>query len=281
MVYSGTYVNPRCDRNAPLSFHACGGGLFGRHFSHGPTVRDEYIIHYIINGQGYLETPYGTFHYSEGDIFCIYPGEVIKYYTGGVRTNICFVNFVGTEAGKIYESIGITHEKPVASVNSNSLVNAIYKCLNYGIETENPSEWRLTSFLLEILSYMESDKALEKADQKKNYINRGIAFMEYNFDSPISVEGIAAAAGIEKSYFYKIFVKEMGISPIKYLTDIRINKAKALIKSGIHFKAVATAVGINDIYYFSKLFTKSVGMTPSEYRKKIKKEIEYEERHSE
>jgi len=280
MVYAGTFVNPHCDRNAPLSLHACGGGLFAKDFSHGPTVRDEYIIHYIINGQGYLETPEGTFHYTEGDIFCIYPGEVIKYYTNGTRTNMCFINFVGTEAGKIYDTIGITHQAPVIHVNSNSLVNAVYKCLNYGIETENPSEWRLTAFLLEILSYIENDKSLEKADQKKNYINRGIAYMEYNLDTPISVDSIAEAAGIEKSYFYKIFVKEMGVSPIKYLTDIRINKAKALIKSGIHFKAVATAVGINDIYYFSKLFTKVVGMTPSEYRKKVKEEIEREEMHS-
>ena len=140
MVYAGTFVNPHCDRNAPLSLHACGGGLFVKHFSHGPTVRDEYIIHYIINGQGYLETPEGTFHYTEGDIFCIYPGEVIKYYTNGTRTNMCFINFVGTEAGKIYDTIGITHQVPVIHVNSNSLVNAVYKCLNYGIETENPSE---------------------------------------------------------------------------------------------------------------------------------------------
>lgn len=277
MVYAGTYVNPHCDRSAPLSLHACGGGLFARHFSHGPTVRDEYIIHYVIKGQGYLETPSGTFHYTEGDIFCIYPGEVIKYYTGDTRTNICFVNFVGTEARRFYDEIGITHEKPVLSVNSNSLVNAVYKCLSYGIETENPSQWRLTSFLLEILSYMQSDKALEKEDQKKNYTNRGIAYMEYNFDSPITVDSIAAAAGIEKSYFYKIFVKEMGMSPIKYLTNVRINKAKSLIRLGIHFKAVATAVGINDIYYFSKLFTKVVGMTPSEYRRKVREEIEKEE----
>lgn len=277
MVYSGTYVNPRCDKQAPLSLHACGEGLFRKHFSHGPTLRDEYIIHYIISGQGYLETAYGTFHYTEGDIFCIYPSELIKYYTDGTRTNICFVNFVGTEAERIYEAIGVTRENPVISVNSPALVSTIQKCLTYGIETKNPSQLRLTSFLLEILSYMETDKNREKSDKKKNYINKGLAFMEYNLDSPISVDDIATAAGIEKSYFYKIFINEMEISPIQYLTNLRINKAKALIKSGINFKAVASAVGISDIYYFSKLFTKTVGMTPSQYRKKIKEEIEKEE----
>ena len=65
----------------------------------------------------------------------------------------------------------------------------------------------------------------------------------------------------------RVFKNETGTSPTDFLTKLRIEKSKQLIESGESFSAVASAVGISDIYYFSKLFTKEIGMTPSAYRK--------------
>ena len=95
--------------------------------------------------------------------------------------------------------------------------------------------------------------------------------MKYHFGTDISIDDIADAAGIEKSYFQKLFKEQIGVSTISYLNGIRIKKAKELIASGIDFKSVAVAVGINDVYYFSKLFTKTEGITPSAYRKNLKR----------
>ena len=91
--------------------------------------------------------------------------------------------------------------------------------------------------------------------------------MEYYFGDGISASDVSNYLGIERTYFYRIFKSEAGVSPTDYLTNLRIEKAKQLILSGDSFATVASSVGINDIYYFSKLFAKEVGMTPSAYRK--------------
>jgi two-component system response regulator YesN len=64
-----------------------------------------------------------------------------------------------------------------------------------------------------------------------------------------------------------MFKKELGKNFVDYLNEIRIEKAKELLKD-VQYKAyeIAEMVGIPDAHYFSKLFKKYVGVTPTEYR---------------
>ena len=155
MSIKGAYINPNCDKTLSLCLHSCGIGIFTENFCHGPNIRSEYIIHYIIKGKGFLETPEGVFPFGEGDIFCIYPGEVIKYCSDGVVCDFGFINFVGTDAERIYSAIRITRQKPVAHINCDSIIEPIRQCMYYLKNTDSPSQLRLNSFLLEALSYME------------------------------------------------------------------------------------------------------------------------------
>ena len=122
--------------------------------------------------------------------------------------------------------------------------------------------------MLEFLSLIEEkNNSLETPTKKEKYISSAISYMEYYFSGGISASDVSNYLGIERTYFYRIFKSETGVSPTDFLTDLRIEKAKQLISAGDSFATVASAVGINDIYYFSKLFTNEVGMTPSSFRK--------------
>ena len=63
----------------------------------------------------------------------------------------------------------------------------------------------------------------------------------------------------------------MGKNFVEYLNELRIEKAKELLKD-VRYKTyeVAEKVGIPDAHYFSRLFKKYVGMTPTEYREQTK-----------
>lgn len=77
--------------------------------------------------------------------------------------------------------------------------------------------------------------------------------------------------GFNATYFSSLFKKETGRNFTDYLTELRMNKAKELLREkDIMVSDVAEMVGYNDLKYFSRLFKKITGISPSDYKKLYK-----------
>lgn len=88
-----------------------------------------------------------------------------------------------------------------------------------------------------------------------------------------SLENLARAAGYSKRYMCRKFSEEIGISIKKYLTLLRIDKAKELLNNTtLPLKDISGMVGYDSLPQFEKLFTKYVGISLNEYRKEKKME---------
>ena len=69
------------------------------------------------------------------------------------------------------------------------------------------------------------------------------------------------------SYFSSRFKEEKGVSPLKYLNDLRIELAcKYLRNSNYKINQICFFVGFDNPLYFSKMFRRNMGMSPKEYR---------------
>ena len=91
-----------------------------------------------------------------------------------------------------------------------------------------------------------------------------IFYISQNFDRAIGVANVAAAAGLERSYFSRLFKKETGITCEKWLNDFRMEKAAKLLKSGrLNVAETARSAGFTDQFYFSRAFKKHFGVPPS------------------
>ena len=89
---------------------------------------------------------------------------------------------------------------------------------------------------------------------------------ERYFDSSITNSSLSALCGISTVYFRKTFEVVYGVSPIQYLHNFRIQKAKAILRSDYgSIEQVALSVGYNSIYHFSKMFKQYTGRSPREY----------------
>ena len=96
--------------------------------------------------------------------------------------------------------------------------------------------------------------------------------MDLHYHDDIHISDIAAFAGIHPSYLAGVFKSEMGISPKKYLTNLKINKAKELlIATEDPINIIGSSVGFSDALSFSKFFRKETSLSPSQYRKDYKK----------
>lgn len=89
-----------------------------------------------------------------------------------------------------------------------------------------------------------------------------------SFNRPLSLNSIADRLGITPQYLSRIFAKETGSNFIDYLTTVRIEKAKSIIKnSDYKIYEIAERVGYPDAKYFCTIFKKVVGMSPHQYKR--------------
>ncbi len=85
-------------------------------------------------------------------------------------------------------------------------------------------------------------------------------------DPDFSVAALGEKCGLKESQFRRLFSEAYGVSPVRYLTRLRLGRAKALLESGdCSISAVAAQSGFSDEYYFNRAFTKNVGITPGKY----------------
>lgn len=98
-------------------------------------------------------------------------------------------------------------------------------------------------------------------------IQNSVEFLLKNYKkSDLSIREIADKSFMSEVYFRKLFKEEYGVSPRKYIIDLRIQNAVGLISSGYYsLKEVAYMSGYNDYKYFSVEFKKVMGVSPSKY----------------
>ena len=93
-----------------------------------------------------------------------------------------------------------------------------------------------------------------------------IKYIQFNYSHDISVDDIAKAVGVSRSHLYRVFMSNVGQSPIDYLTNYRVGEACSLLKSSnLSIAEIAVSVGFFDQFYFSRVFKKVKGMPPSKY----------------
>ncbi|MFB9275478.1 response regulator [Cohnella cellulosilytica] len=93
-------------------------------------------------------------------------------------------------------------------------------------------------------------------------------FLREHYAESITGEELSRRFGFVPSYITKLFRAHRGVSPLQYLTRVRLDKAKEIIRGEprLMLKEIAQMVGYSDPLYFSRVFRKEVGVWPSEYK---------------
>ena len=117
---------------------------------------------------------------------------------------------------------------------------------------------------------IENVRSMQKTDSivhsQKDVIKD---YIDKNYKKDISAKDVAGILGYSDVYFSKVFKQLFDDNFINYLTKIRIDRAKVLLRDvSFNIKEVGKSVGYADSNYFTKVFKRSIGISPSEYRSK-------------
>ena len=214
------------------------------------------------------------------DVNALNPAILQKFLSNGIQEEI--ENFVKD----YFYAIG---QEPMESLvfRNYVILNVRFSVLSFlkslGCDTEEMEPENTEEILAESGKNIESaityakkmiSQAITIRDQNSGNKNRSILktavdfIDEHYMDEDISLNTAANVANVSSNHFSALFSQNMGQTFIEYLTTLRMNKAKELLRcTGMRSSEIAGEVGYKDAHYFSYLFKKTQGMTPSEYRK--------------
>ena len=105
-------------------------------------------------------------------------------------------------------------------------------------------------------------------EKERRPVLNAAEYIKKNYSQKISLEEMAEQGGFNMNYFSELFKKETGKTFTAYVTEVRMEEAKKLLRdTDLPVYEVAEAVGYKDSKFFSQQFVKNVGIKPMEYRK--------------
>ena len=259
--------------NFEMNVDECGieQGIPGLGYNY--EVLKNAVIHYVTKGYGTFKFNGKVYNLKQGDIFILLKGMQVEYVASiDDPWEYYWIGFSGSNANEYLNRTSITNSC-VANCEENSKIPKIILNMCEISKTYNPSRSDDILLLKELYSLLyalieEFPKPFEYKDKELHtYIQDALNFINSNYMHSITVQEIADYVNLSRSYLYKMFIKNLGISPQRYLINLRMYKATLLLKSTkLPIGEVANSVGYSDALLFSKTFSKHFSMSPLNYR---------------
>ncbi len=232
-----------------------------------PSGRLDYYLFYITDGELTIYFPNKSVVARAGDTVVFPPNTPYKYtHSKTSQVGYLWVHFTGSAARFYLDDLGFvglpsifhSHSKNHASANFQALFDVFSR--DDGTRTHS-----LAAILLQTMT------SLARSFNKENgnsAILHSVKYINSNYTKKLSVPDLAEAANLSVSRYCALFKETTGISPINYITNLRIGHACELLRTtNMPINSIGDLVGYSDPYFFSRIFKKKLNKSPAKYRK--------------
>ena len=232
----------------------------------------SYLIKYTLSGEGYLSYENQEVYLPQGHFFWI-DCQNPQHYMTSVRTRnwrVLWVHFYGGESTYLYQKFVATNGGNTGLLPTNNTVaQHIYALMNlYRTNPSQAADILAASLLVQLLA--ECIASIERDDDsiQSKYIRQAQDFLTANYRQRVTLERLAEVVSLNKFYLQKLFLQKTALTPNQYLTNIRISRAKELLRmTKTPVSTIAEETGIENASYFIRIFREHEGMTPAEFRR--------------
>ena len=231
-------------------------------------------LFYVVDGKGEFNIQGQRFPVKPNDFVIINPqvehtelsspDEPLEYIVLGIN-GLSFSNLTPvSEGGHPFSFFNLRDEQKDILRYLNAMVQeATSQSMSYELVCHN----LLEILLIKILRHQHFDLEVGKQSKATKDISFIKHYLETYYHESIQLEDLASMTHLSRFYISHSFKKEIGMSPMEYLIDIRIKESKILLRTtNYSISQVADIVGFTTPTYFSKQFRKSTGIPPTDYR---------------
>ena len=251
-------------RRHPALYNNCGLGR-GEH---------PYCIwQYTLEGEGELAFEGRLFRLRPGDAMCLLIPQDHRYRLpeDSSEWKFIYLSLSGSEILRIWKEISGRYG-PVLKLplERSKSVERAFEIVSTARNKKIRSAYHASSLAYSfVMSFVDEIEILRFAASESAFVLDAVKFCMDHYAEEITVEDIADAAGYSRSHFTRMFAAVHGISPGRYLREVRLgNAARMLQLESGNVKEIALRCGFPDESYFCKAFRLRYGVTPDLFRKK-------------
>ncbi|MEG1755177.1 MAG: AraC family transcriptional regulator [Clostridia bacterium] len=232
----------------------------------------SYLIKYTLSGEGYLSYENQEVYLPQGHFFWI-DCQNPQYYLTSPRTGnwrVLWLHFYGGASEYLYDRFIRINGGNTGRLPPNStVVQNMYSLIGlYKQQSAQNTDLLASTLLLQIQTECITSVARDDSGVQSKYVRQAQDFINANYKRKITLDVLADFISLNKTYLQKLFVMKTGQTPNQFLVNIRISRAKELLRmTEIPVSAVAEETGIESSSYFIRIFREHEKMTPAEYRR--------------
>ena len=223
---------------------------------------------YIVEGNLTINAGADKLNLHKGDLF--YIPEGVRYtaiWAGDPHVEYYNLNVLSNSYDSSLSSGGFALQK-IDALSSNDTLDTVKRIFAL-MQTEERVK-KIEALGLYYAFYAKAFPLLESAEPQKYspVLVKAIEYIEQNYAENFSVTDLASVCFVSESRLHHIFTEKLGLTPIKYRNQIRVERAaKDLRSSSLSIEAIAEKHGWGSTTYFRETFKEYSGLTPKEYRK--------------
>lgn len=247
----------------------CAGKINITHpfLTHNTRGRLDYYLLYVKDGVLNVNIDGEIKKMTSGD-FVIFPPKYKYKYGIDAKKSISyfFVHFTGSHAEEYLKALKISEGPTVRHTRYGEELSLAFS--SFFAEYERGAELRDTALSAELFRIIVLLAKAFHFGSESCAVSKSLSYINENYTKAIRIPELAAAEGLSVSRYNAVFRKCVGVSPIKYMTNLRIKQACILLDStNLTVKQIGELVGYSDNHFFSKLFKGYVGVSPLTYRR--------------
>lgn len=250
------------EKQTDLSYHWDGNNRSERHC---------FVFQYTLKGSGAIQIGEKTYHLKQNQAFWIEVPSDHCYYLpeNSASWEFIYLTLFGDTVEHLYHQLTQAHGHILNYAEQAPVIQMIYSILTKIERNQLTNSFQASGlsyqFLMALTESLSDRSSIQQALPKS--IEDVIVYINDNYYKDISLDDCVEQSNLSKYYFTRQFKKHIKMTPIEYLTTIRMQKAiELLLNDTKPIKEIAAQVGYQNGNYFAKVFKSHTGKSPNAYR---------------
>lgn len=226
------------------------------------------VLQYCISGHGNLRYENSTYRIGPGETLLLLMPHNHRYWLeDDGRWEFFWISMNGQEALRIHQAV-LSVTGPVIRLKLETIDHLASCCSRLVNGAETPGSASAVAYEAAMVLYDDVFGSHPSFGGEYRTMQQVLSHIDSHLDKNLSVNELAAVAGLSRAHFSRIFAANEGVPPAEFVLQKRLRRAAKLLTTAANMpiKEVSVLCGFEDPNYFSKVFRRLYGINPSEFR---------------